>query len=59
MKKKFEYKILDVVYNTWSGKPEIDLQEVLNQLGAQGWELVSAPHSHGTVASFILKREIV
>jgi hypothetical protein len=58
MKKKFEYKILEVTYGTFSGKPEIDLEATLNQLGSQGWELVSAPHSHGTVASFILKREI-
>lgn len=58
MKKKFEYKILDVKYGAFSGKPEIDLEATLNQLGLEGWELVSAPHSHGTVASFILKREI-
>jgi hypothetical protein len=58
MQKKFEYKILDVKYGTFSGKPEIDLEATLNQLGLQSWELVSATELHGDKRSFILKREI-
>lgn len=63
MKKRFEYKILNVQYGTWSGKPEIDVETTLNQLGSEGWELISSPyippHSHEMVVAFIFKREIV
>jgi hypothetical protein len=58
MKKKFEYKILEVKYSIFSGKPEIDLEATLNQLGSQSWELISATELHGDKRSFILKREI-
>jgi hypothetical protein len=58
VQKKFEYKVLAVGYNGFTGKPKIDIQATLNEMGLEGWELVSAPHSHGSVASFIFKREI-
>ena len=59
MRKKFEYKILDIEYNSWTSKPKADIQASLNQLGLEGWELVSATHTHGTAKSFIFKREII
>jgi hypothetical protein len=31
--KKFEYKIVDIPFNGWSGKPNIDIEATLNQLG--------------------------
>jgi hypothetical protein len=57
--KKFEYKVLNIGYSGWTGKPKIDIQTILNQMGLEGWELVSAPHTYGTVSSLIFKREIL
>jgi Domain of unknown function (DUF4177) len=58
--KKFEYKIIDVPLNAWSGKPETDLETTLNQLGLQGWELVlTRTNFDGFTPSFIFKREII
>ena len=57
--KKFEYKVIEIPFNTWSGKPQIDIEATLNQLGLEGWELVLKPQYYeGATNSFIFKREI-
>ncbi|NEU66132.1 DUF4177 domain-containing protein [Spirosoma agri] len=45
--KKFEYRVLDVAAGGgfWTGGGAIDVQELtdkLNELGQQGWEVVSS-----------------
>ena len=58
--KKFEYKIVDIPFNAWSGKPEIDIAATLNQLGLGGWELVLQHQIYeGSKPSLIFKREII
>jgi Domain of unknown function (DUF4177) len=57
--KKFEYKIVDIPFNAWSGKATIDIETTLNQLGSQGWELVLKQQLYeGGTNSLIFKREI-
>ncbi|WP_207494205.1 DUF4177 domain-containing protein [Aridibaculum aurantiacum] len=64
--KRFEYKLLDVPTKfSWSGG-KINLQELtskLNQLGAQGWEVVNTTDTnmtHGATRGLviILKKEL-
>jgi Domain of unknown function (DUF4177) len=58
--KKFEYKIVDIPFNGWSGKPTIDIEATLNQLGSEGWELVlNQQFYEGATPSLIFKREII
>jgi hypothetical protein len=58
--KKFEYKILDIPINGWSGKPTIDFEATLSQLGLEGWELVLKLQFYdGGNNSLIFKREII
>lgn len=64
--KKFEYDVLDVPTEGWFGG-KVDFEELstkLNELGKQGWEVVSTTDtnmwrgaSRGLI--IILKREIV
>ena len=62
--KRFEYMTLTIAASLWSSKiDEQDLTDQLNQLGQQGWELVSASDlSWGQGATsgliMILKREL-
>ena len=64
--KKFEYKLLDVVAKGWFYGGKIDNQELtnkLNELGREGWEVVSSADlnmRNGESRSLIviLKREI-
>ncbi|UHG90502.1 DUF4177 domain-containing protein [Spirosoma oryzicola] len=65
--KKFEYRVLDVAAGGfWSGGGKIDVQELtdkLNELGQQGWEVVSSVDlnmAQGQSRSVLvtLKREI-
>jgi hypothetical protein len=57
--RKFEYKIVDIPFNAWSGKVKIDIEATLNQLGSQGWELVLKQQLYeGGTNSLIFKREI-
>lgn len=64
---KFEYKVLDVAAGGWwGGGGKIDHQELtdkLNELGREGWEVVSCTdlnRSHGASRSvtIIMKRPI-
>jgi Domain of unknown function (DUF4177) len=58
--KKFEYKIVDVPFNAWSGKATIDIEATLNRLGLQGWELVLKQQFYeGGTNSLVFKREII
>ncbi len=64
--KKFEYKLLDVVAKGWFFGGKVDIQELtnkLNELGREGWEVVSSADLNmhdGASRSMvvILKREI-
>jgi len=56
--KIFEYK---VIYDLNREYPQKSFSEVLNELGSDGWELVSANHnsvSHSLTGLVIFKREI-
>jgi Domain of unknown function (DUF4177) len=58
--KKFQYKTLKVIEegSLWKGtKPDLEkLEEDLNALGNEGWELVSMIETHNTGTG---KKEIV
>ena len=41
MNERWQYKVLDVSANL-AGRPGEKVEETLNQLGVEGWELVSA-----------------
>ena len=41
MNERWQYKVLDVSANL-AGRPGEKVEETLNQLGEEGWELVSA-----------------
>lgn len=41
MRPQWEYKVLDMPLDMF-GKPGERLQQTLNELGSEGWELVSA-----------------
>lgn len=66
--KRFEYHTLDVPVDNdiWGGKSKIDTQKLsdaLNELGKEGWELVSSVDlniAYGASKSvlFMLKREL-
>jgi hypothetical protein len=58
MKKRFEYKILDVKYNVWTGKfNEDEIVKQLNKEGMDGWEIADRL-TYSTFNKIILKREI-
>lgn len=58
--KKFEYKIMEIPTNAWNGKPKIDIEATLNQLGSEGWELVLIQQRYdGATPVLIFKREII
>ena len=56
--KKFEYK---VVYDMEREFPKMGFPEMLNNLGSQGWELVSVsePPMSSLIGVAIFKRQIV
>jgi Domain of unknown function (DUF4177) len=57
--KKFEYEVVDIPFNAWSGKLNIDIEATLNQLGLEGWELVLKQQLYeGGTNSLVFKREI-
>ena len=56
MSRKWSYKVVDVKATWVIVKTEL-VQETLNQLGLQGWELVSTQLS-GTTVRLYLKREL-
>ena len=64
--RKFEYKVLDVVAGGWWSGGEINHQELadkLNELGRQGWEVVSCTDLNRTNGAsrsviIIMKRPI-
>ncbi|TDN40336.1 DUF4177 domain-containing protein [Hymenobacter sp. UV11] len=61
--KKFEYLLLDTVSGFFSGIDYQELTNRLNQLGSQGWEVVSVVDTiftHNMVRGllFTLKREV-
>lgn len=55
MSKRWQYKVVDVKA-TWSGMKPADIEEKMNPLGQQGWELVAAVQQ-GTTVRLYLKRE--
>jgi Domain of unknown function (DUF4177) len=58
--KKFEYKVVNIPFNGWNGKPTIDIEATLSQLGLEGWELVLKQQAYeGATNSLIFKREII
>ena len=63
--KKFEYKMIDsqdvASAGLFKGRAREDIEVYLNQLGAQGWELVNADFRElegGTEFSGVMKREL-
>lgn len=62
--KRFEYMTFNIAANIWSSKiDEQELTDQLNQLGQQGWELVSASDLNWAQGAtrgliMILKREL-
>ncbi len=62
MKKKFEYKTHTINKSFWSGSVNAEEIEVdLNELGEEGWELISVIEENTTKANeiiFLFKREI-
>jgi len=55
---KWEYRIEDLMGNVEVQKRLQQVQEQFNELGAQGWELVSTPSSSmGAPLIAIFKRE--
>lgn len=56
MSRKWTYKVVDVKATFVIVKTET-VQEALNQLGLQGWELVSTQLS-GTTVRLYLKKEL-
>ena len=56
MSRKWTYKVVDVKATFVVVKAEL-VQDTLNQLGLQGWELVSTQLS-GTMVRLYLKKEL-
>ena len=56
MSRKWTYKVVDVKATFVVVKADL-VQETLNQLGLQGWELVSTQLS-GTMVRLYLKKEL-
>ena len=56
MSRKWTYKVVDLKA-TWMVIKADQVQETLNQLGLQGWELVSTQMS-GMVVRLYLKKEL-
>jgi hypothetical protein len=52
---RYAYQVLDMKASFWGLKSE-KVQEELNRLGAQGWELVTAAQANGFGLRLILKR---
>jgi hypothetical protein len=55
---RFAYQVVDVKANLLGGMKPQTLQEELNRLGAQGWELVSVTPNHGFGVRLYLKRSL-
>ena len=58
--KKFEYKVLEIKpKSAWTLKTDyVDLNDTLNELGKQGWELVSSYPNAEYSLIVILKKEL-
>jgi hypothetical protein len=52
---RFAYQVLDLKAGVWGLKAQ-KVQDELNRLGAQGWELVTAAQANGFGLRLILKR---
>lgn len=37
---RYEYKVVTLGYNMWSGKAQNDYYQILNEYGAEGWRFV-------------------
>ena len=54
---RFAYQVLDLKAGFFGLKPQ-RMQEELNRLGAQGWELVTSAQASGFRVRLILKRAL-
>lgn len=52
---RYAYQVLDLKAGFWGIRSE-KVQEELNRLGGQGWELVTAVQANGFGLRLILKR---
>jgi hypothetical protein len=53
---RFSYQVVDIKAGMWGLKPQ-KVQDELNRLGLQGWELVSAVPAYGHMGlRLILKK---
>lgn len=57
MSKRWNYKVIEVSYKLFAGKLTDRVQQELDKMGAQGWELVSACASHDYSVRLFFKRE--
>lgn len=59
---RFEYKVLNFTANLWKGLSSDKLEEELNTLGRQGWELTTSNPKGQTISSqgilLIFKRKV-
>lgn len=58
MSKRWNHKVIEVPYKLFAGKLNDRVQEELDKMGAQGWELVSVCTSgHDYSLRLFFKRE--
>ncbi|WP_368562150.1 DUF4177 domain-containing protein [Pseudoxanthomonas sp. UTMC 1351] len=57
MSKRWSHKVIEVSYKLFGGKLNDRVQEELDKMGAQGWELVSATSGHDYSVRLFFKRE--
>ncbi|MEJ1096578.1 MULTISPECIES: DUF4177 domain-containing protein [unclassified Pseudoxanthomonas] len=57
MSKRWSHKVIEVSYKLFGGKLNDRVQEELDKMGSQGWELVSATSGHDYSVRLFFKRE--
>ncbi|WP_454831649.1 DUF4177 domain-containing protein [Pseudoxanthomonas wuyuanensis] len=57
MSKRWSHKVIEVPYKLFAGKLNDRVQQELDKMGAQGWELVSVTSSHDYSLRLFFKRE--
>lgn len=57
MSKRWSHKVVEVPYKFFAGSLNDRVQQELDKMGAQGWELVSATSNHDYSVRLFFKRE--
>lgn len=61
---RYEYKVINLGYNVWTGKVNHDYYEVLKEMGADGWRFIqftpgpAKPHKADSGLEMIFERKV-